>query len=604
MRRRYEAVVAMLPRLRLTVAPAMREALAQGYGRRDFVRDATAGVIVALVAMPLAMALGVAAGATPQAGLYTAIVAGLVVAVLGGARVQIAGPTASFVILAPITAKYGLGGLALATVMAGVLLMAMGLFRLGRFVQFIPHPVTTGFTAGIALTIATLQLKDFLGLTIVGTHEHLPERLVATASSLGTVSWPDLVVGLFTLVVLVALPKLVKQRAVPVPLIALALAAVLGVGLGAAIDGVSCATISSRFSYLASDGALHHGIPQAPPLPLLPWNLPGADGASLHFNLELLRELAGPAFAIAMLCAIESLLTAVVSDGILGTRHDPDAELFAQGVGNVASPFFGGIAATGAMARTATVLRAGARSPVAAAVHAVFVLLGVVALAPLLGALPMASLAALLLVVAWNMSEVKHFTHIVRVAPRADVVVLLTCFSLTVVFDMVVAVATGVMLAALLFMQRMADTASSRLISTTEHTARTPGLDVPDDVLVYEIAGPLFFGAAQKAMTALDTVARKKRAMILDMSAVPAMDATGLVALESVLERLHRDRTFVIIAGVQRQPRGLLERAGLVDAPGRLAIRRTLSEAVELSRTLAPRPATGSMEVVRPSEPS
>jgi SulP family sulfate permease len=591
MRKRYEAVVALLPRLKPTFAPALREVLDQGYGKRDLIADASAGVIVGLVALPLAMALGIAAGATPQAGIYTAIIAGLVVALLGGSRVQVSGPTASFVILAPISAQYGLGGLAVATLMAGVILAVMGLARLGRLVQFIPHPVTTGFTAGIALTIAVLQLKDFFGLPAVAG-SHVPERLWATMLSIDQASWPDLAVGVFTLIVLLVWPRLGARRTVlpvPAPLVALALAAVVGVALAHFFDA-SCATIQTRF-------ASSNGIPQAPPLPLVPWAQPGAGGQTLTVNLALLRELAGPAFAIAMLCAIESLLTAVVSDGIMGTRHDPDAELFAQGVGNIAAPFFGGIAATGAMARTATCIRAGARSPLAAVVHSLFVLVSVVALAPLLGYLPMASLAALLLLVAWNMSEAKHFVHILRVAPRADVVVLLTCFTLTVVFDMVVAVATGVLMAALLFMQRMADTSTSRLIGTTEHSVRLPGLDLPRDVLIYEIAGPLFFGAAQKAMSALDQVASKKLAVILDMSAVPAMDATGLVALESVLARLWRDRSMVIVAGVQRQPRELLERAGLVDTEGKLAIRRTLSEAVDLARTLT-RTTTGSFQAV------
>jgi SulP family sulfate permease len=316
-------------------------------------------------------------------------------------------------------------------------------------------------------------------------------------------------------------------------------------------------------------------------MPVLPWDLPGAGGRPLGLSFAMLRELAPPAFAIAMLGAIESLLSATVADGMTGGSHDPDGELVAQGIGNLLGPFFGGIPATGAIARTATNVRSGARSPLAAAFHALFVLLAVLAAAPLLGWLPMASLAALLLLVAWNMSEVRHFAHTVRMAPRSDVVVLLTCFGLTVLFDMVVAVGVGVTLAAFLFMRRMVEVTGVRL-GGDSHPIASEGL--PPDAMVYEVAGPLFFGAARKAMSALQRAAPGVSVVIFDLSSVPVIDATGLVNLESAIERLHAAHAFVILAGVQRQPARALLRSGLRRRSDRLAICRSFEAAAAIAR--------------------
>jgi SulP family sulfate permease len=569
---------------------ALRQSLARGYGKRDFVADLSAGVIVGIVALPLAMALAIASGVPPQHGLYTAIVAGGLIAALGGSRSQVSGPTAAFVvILAPISARHGIGGLLLATMMAGVLLMAMGAARLGRLVEFIPHPVTTGFTAGIALVIATLQLKDFFGLTLEGNPEHYLERVGAMARAAPGLHTPDLIIGATTLAVLVLMPRFTKR--VPAPLVGLFIGAVLAAVLPHLVDGFSVATIRTRFSY-ESGGATHPGIPPLPPVPVLPWTLPGPNGEPLPITIGLLRELVPSAFAIAMLGAIESLLCAVVADGMARTKHDPDTELFAQGVGNVVAPFFGGIAATGAIARTATAIRAGSRSPIAAIIHAVFVLLGVVALAPLLGYLPMASLAALLLIVAWNMSEVKHFAHILRVAPKSDVTVLLVCFGLTVIFDMTISVTAGVMLAALLFMRRMAEIARTRLVDQ-EKSPQNGVAGLPTGALIYEIAGPLFFGAAQKAISALETVQGKAKVVILQMDGVPAMDVTGLVALESAVDHLRHDHVRVILAGVQEQPAQVLARSDLGRQSGKVTVCPTLDAAVRLAREhLSPAPST------------
>jgi SulP family sulfate permease len=360
----------------------------------------------------------------------------------------------------------------------------------------------------------------------------------------------------------------------------MAFATGLAYALTKLVPGFSVATIGSKFSYM-SDGQSFAGIPRMLPHFDWPWSYAGPSGEPLGISYDLFKQLLSPAIAIAALGAIESLLCAVVADGMAGTRHDPDVELTAQGIGNIVAPFFGGIAATGAIARTATSIRSGARTPIASAVHALFVLAAVLLLAPLLAYLPMAALAALLLTVAWRMSEVRHFVHMVRVAPRSDVLVLLTCFSLTVAFDMVVSVTAGIMLAALLFMKRMSESVELRM--TDEHHAFLKQGQM-EGVVVYEIAGPLFFGAAEKAMTALAAVAGRAPAVILQMDSVPVMDMTGLVALESAIKKLQIAKTFVVVAGVQEQPRGVLQRAGIVDVPGKLAICATDEEALESVR--------------------
>jgi len=557
-------------------ATALLGTLAEGYSLALLRRDLLAGAVVGVVALPLSMALAIASGVAPTHGLYTAIVAGGLIPLLGGSHVQVSGPTAAFVvILAPISHTFGVAGLVLASLMAGVLLFAMGVMRLGRFIEFVPFPVTTGFTAGIAVVIATLQMRDFLGLRVKHMPEHFVERVQALAEALPTVHGPDLAIGVLTLAILVAWPRL--GRLVPAPLVALVAGASAAALLARFWPGFDVATIASRFQYRVR-GLVGHGIPPLPPLPVLPWSLPGPSGRPLVLSFALFRELLPPAFAIAVLGAIESLLSAVVADGMTGRKHDPDAELMAQGTGNLVAPFFGGFAATGAIARTATNVRSGARSPIAALVHAGVVLLAVLLLAPLLGRLPMASLAALLLFVAWNMSELDHFAHVVKVAPRHDVAVLLTCFGLTVLFDMVVAVSVGVVMAALLFMKRMAEVSEVRLVDEHPILLDRP---LPKGVLVYEIAGPLFFGAAQKAMAALEEVDKGVRVVLLDLRSVPALDATGLVGLESAFERLHRAGVLVVIGGAQAQPLRVMARAGWADRKGRVAVYGSFERAIE-----------------------
>lgn len=540
----------------LRIATAMRECLRQGYRPRDFVHDLGAGLVVGIVAIPLSMALAIATGVPPQHGLYTAIVAGIVVALFGGSRYQVSGPTAAFVvILAPIVARYGIGGLMLASLMAGIALIFLGATRMGRLIQFVPYPVTCGFTAGIAVVIATLQLRDFLGLTLPELPESFLGKAAAILHALPTTHVPDLIMGAASLALLFAVPRINKR--IPAPLVVLPLAAIAAWLLPHVIPGVELKTINSMFSY-SSGGTVLPGIPQLPPPLALPWSWPGASGTETMLSLNLIRELAPSAFAIAILAAIESLLSAVIADGITGSKHDPDAELMALGLGTVACTFLGGFAATGAIARTAANIRFGARSPIASVMHAITILVAVVAAAPLLGYLPMAALAALLMLVAWNMAEAKHFMYVVRIAPRGDVFVLLTCFALTVLFDMVVAVTAGMMLASVLFIRRMAEVSSVRLFDGAHHG---DGAGYGDGIVVYEIAGPLFFGAAEKAMSSLSVVGGAIRAVVLDFRDIPAMDVTGLVNLESAVRKLVSKHIRVYLGGVQGQPRQILERA-------------------------------------------
>ncbi|MCK6448044.1 MAG: C4-dicarboxylic acid transporter DauA [Planctomycetes bacterium] len=573
------APASLFPKLAFRPFAALKETFAGGYSRSDLRADLLAGAVVGVVALPLSMALAIASGVPPQHGLYTAIVAGGLIALLGGSRVQVSGPTAAFVvILAPISAQFGLGGLLLATLMAGLMLIAMGVTRFGRLIQFIPHPVTIGFTAGIGVVIATLQLKDLFGLSIASMPDHYVDRVATIGRALPTTRITDVGVGLLTLAILLFWPRLTKK--VPAPLVALAFA-----GLGCAllerfVPGFDVATIRERFSY-PSGGELVPGIPQLPPLFVLPWTLPSGDGAPLGLDWHVISILLPKAFAIAMLGAIESLLSAVVADGMTGTQHDPDAELIAQGVGNVAAPFFGGIAATGAIARTATNVRAGARSPIAAIVHSLIVLASVLVLAPWLGYLPMAALAALLLLVAWNMSEVKHVVHSIKTSPKSDVLVLLACFVLTVLFDMVIAVSWGVALASLLFMRRMIEITEAKLVEEEHPILREK---LPPEIAYYEIAGPLFFGAAQKAMSALHTVHDRARVVVLDLHSVPVIDSTGRVNLESALGRLRRDGLKVVLAGVRPQPRQVLAQAGIVERPGELWISASVPDGLARAR--------------------
>ncbi len=538
---------------------AIREKLREGYGFHDFRADVMAGIVVGMVAIPLGMALAIASGVPPQHGLYTVIIAGFAVALCGGSRFQVTGPTAAFVvILAPIANKFGIGGLLTAGLMAGIILFAMGASGLGKFIQFIPYPVTTGFTSGIAVVIATLQLKDFLGLHMGAMPDRFVEKLIALVHAMPSIDGADVVVGCATLALLVLWPRV--YRRIPAPLVALTAVSVGVVVAKSFYPELHIATIGSRFSYVVN-GAIGHGIPQALPHILFPWQYATAGGPEFTVSLHSIEALVPAAFAIALLGAVESLLSAVVADGMAHTKHNPDAELMALGIGNIMCPFFGGVAATGAIARTATNIRFGARSPLSAIIHAAFVLLVILFCAPLVSYVPMAALSALLLLVAYNMSEIRHFRHIIQVGPRSDVAVLLICFALTITFDMVIGVTAGVMMAALLFMKRMATMTSSHIMTLQSHPHHAM---LPPDMLLYDINGPLFFGAAEKAMEAIDAIQDNVKHVCLLMEDVPVMDVSGLVALESALDDLMHHHRQIYLIGVKPQPREILLRSPVI----------------------------------------
>lgn len=551
---------------------ALRQTLRAGYSWKHLRGDLGAGVTVGIIAIPLAMALAIAVGVAPQHGLYTVLVAAPLIALTGGSRFNISGPTAAFVvILLPITQQYGLGGLLLCTLMAGLILLAMGLGRLGRLIQFIPYPVILGFTAGIGIVIATLQVKDLFGLSLPHTPQHYLEQVELLALALPGAHLGDTLVAMVCLAVLLVWPRFVPK--VPGHLVALAVGALLGLLLDTL--GLPVATLGERFSYTL-DGVSHPGIPPFLPDFAWPWNLPGADGQPLRLSFELIRQLLAPAFAIAMLGAIESLLCAVVADGMAGTRHDPNAELVGQGLGNLVAPLFGGITATAAIARTAANVRAGAFSPLAAIIHAGVVLTAMLLLAPLFSYLPMAALAALLVMVAWNMSEARHVLHTLRIAPRNDVVVLLVCLVLTVLFDMVLAVGVGLLLAAGLFIKRMSELTDTQPMPG--HAQRALG-ELPASVVPYVISGPLFFGAADKALSVLRMLNPQVRVVVVEISAVPLLDMTALAALESLLEDYRRQGIGLVLVGTTPRVRLKLRRAGIRREDGRLAYVQTLEQA-------------------------
>lgn len=554
---------------------AIREACVQEpYSSRRFAKDVMAGITVGIIAIPLAMALAIASGVAPQYGLYTAIIAGVVIALTGGSRYSISGPTAAFVvILYPIAQQYGLGGLLLATTMSGVLLLIMAVMRLGRFIEYIPEPVTLGFTGGIAVVIATLQVKDLFGLPVAALPEHYWGKLAALIQAAPALDTMSTLVGGVTLAIMLLWPRL--KTPIPPHLPAVIVGSLLALWLnnqGAAID-----TIGSRFSYLLPDGTSGSGIPPFLPEFIWPWQQAGADGSPLVVSWSLIQALIPAAFAIAMLGAIESLLCAVVLDGMTGKRHSANSELLGQGLGNIIAPFFGGITATAALARSAANYRAGAESPVSAIVHSLVVVLALVALAGILSYLPMPAMAALLLMVAWNMSEAPKAVHLLKTAPRGDLLVFLTCFGLTVALDMVIAITTGVLLAAVLFMREMAQMTRVTDISSNQRVTQA---NLPTGWQVFKINGPLFFAAAERIFGEMAELSKNARGLILYMDGVTLLDAGGLSALNKLLAACERDGTRIIIADLQRQPLRALARAGVAPVNGVSRFTPTLADAL------------------------
>lgn len=539
----------------LRVGHALREVFAQGYSRNDLLKDVIAGMTVGVIAIPLAMALAIASGVPPQYGLYTAIIAGAIIALTGGSRFSISGPTAAFVvILYPLAGKYGLAGLLTASLMSGAILVAMAYARLGRFIEYIPESVTLGFTGGIAIVIAVLQIPDFIGLASQSLPENFIDKIVAIAGNAHQLDAGSTVIATFTLVVMILWPRL--HTPIPAHLPALVFASVLALVL--ASTGFEVDTIGSRFHYLLADGTEAAGIPPYLPSFEWPWNRAGADGQALGLSLSLVAELLPAAFAIAMLGAIESLLCAVVLDGMSGKRHSANSELLAQGMANLVTPLFGGITATAAIARSATNYKAGAVSPIAALVHSIVVLSGLLLLAQALAYVPMPAMAALLMMVAWHMSEAHKTKKILKKSPRSDVLVLLTCLLLTVLFDMVIAITAGILLASVLFMKEIA-TLTQVVEVTDDHDFVHQAL--PSNWKVFKINGPLFFAAADRIFGELAQRIQGLDGVIVHMHYSAYLDAGGFSAIEKLMNHCEKNRITLRFSAWQFQPLKTLARA-------------------------------------------
>jgi SulP family sulfate permease len=546
----------------------------RGYTRAQLAADLLAGLIVGIVAVPLALAFAIASGVSPEKGLITAFVAGFLISFLGGSRVQIGGPTGAFVVIVyGIVQRYGVDGLAICTLMAGVLLVGMGLLRFGGAIKFIPYPVVTGFTSGIAIIIFSSEVKDLLGLRMGTVPAPFLEKWQALARAIGTASQAAIGLSLASLAVLLLWPRV--SRRVPAPIVAIVLATAAVAWLHLPVE-----TIGSRFGSL-------------------PASLPAMRVPSL--DLDRLRELFSPALTVALLCAIESLLSAVVADGMLGSRHKSNMELVGQGFANIASALFGGIPATGAIARTATNVKNGGRTPVAGITHAVTVLLVLLVLGRWVSLVPLATLGAILAVVAYHMSEWRSFRTLLS-GPKSDVAVLLVTFLLTILVDLTVAVQVGVVLASLLFIRRMAevtnveaitrefaDAPDGTMLADPDSVARRR---IPAGVEIYEINGPFFFAAAEKVKDTLNFVAKKPRVFILRMRNVPAIDATAMRVLDDLHESSSRHRIAFLIAGLNAQPLAALERSGRLDRYGRENLPADLDQALERAREILSVPAS------------
>jgi SulP family sulfate permease len=521
--------------------PKLISTLREGYRLKTLRADALAGLTVAIVALPLAMALGIASGASPDKGLITAVVAGLLISALGGSRLQIGGPTGAFVVVVfNIIASHGYHGLVVATLMAGLILIIAGYAKLGQLIKFIPHPVVTGFTAGIAMIIATSQVKDFLGLSMPQVPADFLDKWLAYAQALSSIQLSAFAIGMGSLVLIVLLRR--KAPRLPGFLIAIVTASILVAAFNLPVD-----TVGSRF-------------------PDMPAGLPMPSWPGISF--ALIREMLPSAFTIAFLAGIEALLSAVVADGMAGTRHRSNQELVGQGVANVASALFGGLPATGAIARTATNIKAGAKTPIAGILHAVFLLLFIVFATDLMAYVPMAALAAILFVVAWGMSEYERFIALLSM-PNSDRAVLLLTFGLTVFVDLTVAIAVGVTVASLLFMARMSETVridsgqSGAGDSDLPDDAAEQRDDLPKGVEVFRITGPFFFGVAGELLDALRRVGQSPKIIILRMRLVPMLDASGVSGVESFVIQARQSGASVIISGAQAQAKAMLARGGL-----------------------------------------
>lgn len=514
----------------------------KGYTRAQFAKDLVAGIIVAIIALPLSIALAIASGVNPEQGLYTGVIAGFFISFLGGSRVQIGGPTAAFVVIIyGIVSQYGMSGLATATFLAGLMMIVMGLLKFGNLISFIPKTITVGFTLGIAIGILVGQLKDFLGLSMGAVPAEFTDKLVAYAQHLNTIHLPTLLIGLLALSIQIFWPR-VSQK-IPGSLVAIFVTTAI-----VQLAHLSVPTIGDLYTIKA-------GLPT--------FSMP-------NISLSLVRQLLSPAFTIAILASIESLLSCVVSDGMIGSRHRSNAELVGQGVGNMMSALFGGIPATGAIARTAANVKNGGRTPIAGMTHALVLLLILLFLMPYASLIPMSCLAAILIMVAYNMSGWRTFVYMLRTAPKSDIVVLVTTLLLTVFFDLVVAIEFGMVLAAFLFLKRMSDIAEVRQWVDEADNENTDALDlkvVPKNTVVYEVFGSLFFGTTNDFLDI--SYEEGKNALILRMRNVPAMDISGLDALEEIRETCQQRGMTLILSHVNPQPFRVMKKAGFLEKIGK-----------------------------------
>lgn len=543
-----------------SLEPKLITVLREGYDRQQFFKDLLAGLVVGIVALPLAIAFAIASGVKPEQGLYTAIVAGFIISILSGSRVQIGGPTGAFIVLVfEIVTKFGYEGLAVATMIAGAILIILGFARLGSIIQFIPYPVTVGFTSGIAVVIASGQIRDALGLQMSSVPSEFLHKISAYAETIGTYNPWATGITLLTVLIILLTPKFLPR--IPGSVLALVLVTVL-----VKVFALPVETIGSRFG----------SIPSSLPMPRLP-----------TIDWKMLPDLISPAISIALLAAIESLLSAVVADGMTGRRHRSNAELVAQGVANLVSPLFLGIPATGAIARTATNIKNGGRSPFAGIIHAITLLVILMVAGNLAGLVPMSVLAGILLVVSYNMSEMHLFKRILQGTTKSDASVLLCTFAFTVLIDLTVAIQLGIVLAAVLFMKRMIDLAEVQSLAPDEDTAdRICATDaaalakLPEGVLVYEVNGPFFFGAAHKFTSRLAEISSSPKILILRMRNVGALDATGLRVLETLYNNELAGGPKLVLSGVQPQPMQVLHKSGFAERIGKNRVNPNLDAAI------------------------
>lgn len=544
----------------------------KNYNKQQFISDATAGVIVGIVALPLAIAFGIASGVTPEKGIITAIIAGFVISFFGGSRVQIGGPTGAFIIIVyGIVQQYGTTGLAIATIMAGIILVLMGLVKFGSLIKFIPYPVVVGFTSGIALLIFSTQVKDFFGLTIEKVPAEFHEKWMAYFETFSTINYNVFGIAMLALLIMIFWPKVTHR--IPGSLIAIIVTTVIVIVFKLPVD-----TIGSRFGEIPS-------------------NLPSP--SFYEIDLTVVRNLIGPATVIAILAAIESLLSAVVADGMIGGKHRSNMELIAQGLANIVVPIFGGIPATGAIARTATNIKNGGRTPVAGIIHALTLLLIMLFFGSYAKLIPMATLAAILIIVAYNMSEWHAFKSLLK-SPKSDVAVLLTTFFLTVIFDLTIAIEIGMVLSVLLFMKRMSEVSNvsviTRELEDEEDQPDPNAIDkkqIPEGVEVFEINGPFFFGAAKKFKDEMAVIEKPPKVRIIRMRNVPAIDATGLQTLKDFHHDAIKQKTHMILSGVHTQPLYAMTQAGIFDLYGEDNIHGNIDDALDRAREVLGLPKIG-----------